>query len=263
MKKMAKLFTLLLVLSLMASIFTGCAKDTADSDLSYIKDKGVLVVGITDFAPMDYQDADGNWIGFDADLAKAFADSLGVKVEFVEINWGTKEMELENKGIDCVWNGMTLTDGVKAAMSTSDPYCKNAQVVVVNQAVASQYQTTESLFSLNFIVEDGSAGAEALDALGIPYLSAETQADALLEVASGSADACVIDLLMAGAMISEGTSYPDLVFTVSLNYEEYGVGFRKGSDLTEKLNAFFAENGELIASLAQTYGIQDNIIATK
>ena len=84
-----------------------------------------------------------------------------------------------------------------------------------------------------------------------------------MEVASGSADACVIDLLMAGAMIGEGTSYPDLVYTVSLNYEEYGVGFRKGSDLTEKLNAFFAENGDLIASLAQTYGIQDNIIATK
>ena len=263
MKKMMKLLTQLLALSLMATLFTGCAKDTADSDLSYIKDKGVLVVGITDFAPMDYQDADGNWIGFDADLAKAFADSLGVKVEFVEINWSTKEMGLENKGIDCVWNGMTLTDGVKAAMSTSDPYCKNAQVVVVNQAVASQYQTTESLSSLSFIVEDGSAGAEALDALGISYLAAETQADALLEVASGSADACVIDLLMAGAMIGEGTSYPDLVYTVSLNYEEYGVGFRKGSDLTEKLNAFFAENGELIASLAQTYGIQDNIIATK
>ena len=71
----------------------------------------------------------------------------------------------------------------------------------------------------------------------------------------------MVDLLMAGAMIGEGTSYPDLVYTVSLNYEEYGVGFRKGSDLTEKLNAFFAENGDLIATLAQTYGIQDNILS--
>ncbi len=261
MKKNCKLLAMLTALVLLLSLFTACRKEEADSDLAYVKDNGVLVVGITDFAPMDYQGADGSWIGFDADLAAAFAESLGVKAEFVEINWGTKEMELENKGIDCVWNGMTLTDGVKAAMSTSNPYCKNAQVVVLNSAIAADYQTTESLASLSFVVEGGSAGAEELDALGISYLEAETQADALLEVASGAADACVIDLLMAGAMIGEGTSYPDLVYTVSLNYEEYGVGFRKGSDLTEKLNTFFAENGDLITTLAQTYDIQDNILS--
>lgn len=261
MNRNCKLLAMLTALVLLLSLFTACGKEEASSDLSYVKDKGVLVVGITDFEPMDYQDADGNWIGFDADLATAFAASLGVKAEFIAISWGTKEMELENKGIDCVWNGMTLTDGTKAAMSTSEPYCKNAQVVVLNSAIAADYQTTESLSGLNFVVEGGSAGAEQLDALGIPYLEAETQADALLEVASGSASACVIDLLMAGAMIGEGTSYPDLVYTVNLNYEEYGVGFRKGSDLTEKLNAFFAENGELIATLAQTYGIQDNILS--
>ena len=261
MKKNCKLLAMLTALVLLLSLFTACGKEESTFDLAYVQDKGVLVVGITDFAPMDYQDADGSWIGFDADLATAFAESLGVKAEFVEINWGTKEMELENKGIDCIWNGMTLTDGVKAAMSTSDPYCKNAQVVVLNSAIAADYQTVDSLSALNFVVEGGSAGAEQLDALGISYLEAETQADALLEVASGSANACVIDLLMAGAMIGEGTSYPDLVYTVSLNYEEYGVGFRKGSDLTEKLNAFFAENGDLIATLAQTYDIQDNILS--
>lgn len=261
MKKNCKLLAMLTALVLLLSLFTACGKEESSSDLAYVQDKGVLVVGITDFAPMDYQDADGSWIGFDADLATAFAESLGVKAEFVEINWGTKEMELENKGIDCIWNGMTLTDGVKAAMSTSDPYCKNAQVVVLNSAIAADYQAADSLSALNFVVEGGSAGAEQLDALGISYLEAETQADALLEVASGSANACVIDLLMAGAMIGEGTSYPDLVYTVSLNYEEYGVGFRKGSDLTEKLNAFFAENGDLIATLAQTYDIQDNILS--
>lgn len=261
MKKNCKRLAMLTALILLLSLFSACSKEDKGSDLAYVKEKGVLVIGITDFAPMDYQDASGNWIGFDADLAAAFAKSLGVKAEFVEINWGTKELELENKGIDCVWNGMTLTDGVKNAMSTSNPYCKNSQVVVVKQAVAAEYQSVDTLSSLRFIVEDGSAGAEELDALGISYLAAETQADALLEVASGSADACVIDLLMAGAMIGEGTSYPDLVYTVSLNYEEYGVGFRKGSDLTDQLNAFFAENSALIAELAQTYGIQENILA--
>ena len=261
MKKTMRRIALVLVLSLMMTCFAACGKSEFDSDLEYVQDKGKLVVGITNFEPMDYPDGNGGWIGFDADMAKAFAESLGVEVEFVEIVWDNKVMELEDKGIDCVWNGMTLTDAVKNAMSTSNAYCLNAQVVVVKSDVADQYQDAESIKSLNFVVEGGSAGAEELDALGISYLEAETQADALLEVASGSAEACVVDLLMAGAMIGEGTSYPDLVYTVSLNYEEYGVGFRKGSDLTEKLNAFFAENGDLIATLAQTYDIQDNILS--
>ena len=89
---------------------TSAATESTDSDLAYVKDKGTLVVGITDFEPMDYQDENGNWIGFDADLASAFAESLGVDVEFVEIDWDNKILELDGKTIDCVWNGMTLTD---------------------------------------------------------------------------------------------------------------------------------------------------------
>ena len=102
----------------------------ADSDLAYIQDKGTLVIGITDFEPMDYKDADGSWIGFDADMAKAFAESLGVTAEFVEIDWDNKILELDSKTIDCVWNGMTLTDEVTSAMECSNAYCNNAQVVV-------------------------------------------------------------------------------------------------------------------------------------
>ena len=102
----------------------------AGSDVAYVQDKGTLVVGMTDFAPMDYKDESGAWIGFDADMAKAFAADLGVEVEFLEINWDNKLMELEAKGIDCVWNGMTLTDGVQAAMECTNAYCENAQVVI-------------------------------------------------------------------------------------------------------------------------------------
>jgi polar amino acid transport system substrate-binding protein len=100
------------------------------SDLEYVKEKGTLVVGITEFEPMDYQDANGNWIGFDADMAAAFADSLGVKVEFQVIDWDNKVFELDGKNIDVVWNGMTLTDAVQTAMTCSNAYCNNAQVVV-------------------------------------------------------------------------------------------------------------------------------------
>ena len=102
----------------------------SDSDVAYIQGKGTLVVGITNFEPMDYQDANGSWIGFDADMAKLVAEKLGVAIEFVEIDWDRKVDELDGKGIDVVWNGMTLTDGVKAAMECTNAYCENAQVVV-------------------------------------------------------------------------------------------------------------------------------------
>ena len=235
----------------------------AASDLAYVKEKGTLIVGITNFDPMDYPDDDGNWIGFDADMAKAFAESIGVDVEFIEIDWDNKVLELDAKSIVCVWNGMTLTDGVMSAMETSKAYCNNAQVVVVAADKADQYTTEESLKDLTIAVESGSAGEKAVTELGLTANPVLTQADALMEVAAGTSDACVIDLLMAGAMIGEGTSYPDLTHTVELTTEEYGVGFRKGSDLAAELDAFFAAayaDGSMLET-AKTYGVQESIIA--
>ncbi|MBD5484118.1 MAG: transporter substrate-binding domain-containing protein [Lachnospiraceae bacterium] len=102
-----------------------------DSDVAYIQDKGTMIVGITDFAPMDYKDASGEWIGFDADMARLVAEKLGVEAQFVEIDWDNKIMELESKNIDVVWNGMTLTAETTSAMECTNPYCNNAQVIVV------------------------------------------------------------------------------------------------------------------------------------
>ena len=107
------------------------AADTADSDLAYVQDKGTLVVGITEFEPMDYKDESGEWVGFDADMAKLVGEKLGVEVDFVEIDWDNKVMELNSKNIDVVWNGMTLTSEVTSAMECTNAYCNNAQVVVV------------------------------------------------------------------------------------------------------------------------------------
>ena len=242
---------------------TAPAETAAGSDLSYVQDKGTLVVGMTDFAPMDYKDEEtGEWIGFDADMAKAFAESLGVEAQFLEINWDNKLMELDTKGIDVIWNGMTITDEVTNGASVSEPYCKNGQVVVLPADKAEDYQDVDSLSGLSFAVENGSAGAEQLDALGLSYIAKTTQADALMEVASGASDACVIDLLMAGAMIGEGTSYPDLTYTVQLNNEEYGVAFRKGSDLTEAFNSFWKEayDAGTVMEVATTYGVQESVI---
>ena len=240
----------------------GDVASSAESDVAYVQDKGTLVVGMTDFAPMDYRDENGEWIGFDADMAKAFAEYLGVEVEFLEINWDNKLMELDTKGVDAIWNGMTITDEVTNGASVSEPYCNNGQVVVLPADKAADYQTVESLSGLNFAVENGSAGAAQLDELGIAYVAKTTQADALMEVASGASDACVIDLLMAGAMIGEGTSYPDLTYTVQLNSEEYGVAFRKGSDLTDAFNTFWKEayDDGTVMETATTYGVQESVI---
>jgi len=243
---------------------SGSAADSADSDVAYIKDKGTLVVGITDFAPMDYKNDSGEWIGFDADMATKIASTLGVKVEFVEIDWDNKILELDNKSIDVVWNGMTLTDEVKNAMECTKPYLNNAQVVVVSADKAASVKDVASASELTYAVEAGSAGEAAADDNGFNYTSVTSQADAVMEVAAGTSDACIIDLLMAGAMVGEGTSYPDLVTTsVELTSEEYGVGCRKGSDLAAYINdqfkSLYADG--TINSIAEIYGVQYAILA--
>ena len=263
-----KVLSVLLCAGLVVSMMAGCGskedsgQGSEATDMEYVKDKGTLVVGITNFEPMDYKDESGEWIGFDADLAKAFAESLGVDVEFVEIDWDNKILELDGKTIDCVWNGMTLTDEVTSSMECTDAYLENAQVVVVPSDVADQYQDEDSLADLNFAAEAGSAGEAELEARGLNVTPVTAQADALMEVAAGTSDAAVIDLLMAAAMIGEGTSYEDLTYTVHLSSEEYGVGFRKESDLKEELNKFFDtcyEDGT-IQELAETYGVQDMLV---
>ena len=234
----------------------------AESDLAYVKEKGTLVVGITEFEPMDYQNTDGEWIGFDADMAKAFAESLGVEVQFQIIDWDNKVMELDGKTIDVVWNGMTLTDEVTSAMECTNAYCNNAQVVVLPADLAEQYPDVASMSDLNFAVESGSAGQAQAEANGFTYTEVVDQATAVLEVSSGTADAAIIDSLMAGAMVGPGTSYADLTYTIQLNSEEYGVGFRKGSDLAQELNQFFVDSyaDGTMTQLAETYGVQAALI---
>lgn len=276
MKNFKKIIALALALIMVSAVFASCTKtpvDTADtgddtsapaeSDLAYVQGKGKLVVGITDFAPMDYkEEGKDEWIGFDADLAKAFAESLGVAVEFVEIDWDNKVLEINSKAIDCVWNGMTLTDEVTSAMDCSNAYCNNQQIIIVPADKAEEYATADACKDLKFAVEAGSAGEEQAKAYSFEYTPVKDQASALLEVASGTCDAAIIDSLMAAAMVGEGTGYENLTYTAGLNDEKYGVGFRQGSDLVEKLNDFFksAYADGTITTIAETYGIQASLI---
>lgn len=266
MKKKLIAIALAFTMIFSMAMFTGCGGgEESTSDLEYVTDKGKLVVGITDFAPMDYKDESGKWIGFDAEMAEAFAEELGVEVEFIEIDWDSKEMELENKSIDCVWNGMTLTDAVEESMETSNPYCKNAQVVVVKADVADKYQEKEACADLIFAVEAGSAGAAVAKEEGWDITEVQTQAAALMEIEAGTAEAAIIDLLMAGAMIGEGTSYENLTYTCELTSEEYGVGFRKGSDLAAKLDEFFVTKYQdgTMTKIAEKYGTEESLIEQK
>ena len=254
---MKKLLVLALAVALLALSLTACA---TVEDVALVQERGKLIVGITDFAPMDYKGENGEWIGFDAELATLFADYLGVDVEFFEIaDWDAKALELENQTIDCVWNGMTLTADVKNAMATSNAYCKNAQVVVVPASKAAQYTDVNSIKDLTVAVENGSAGEEMAATIfnSDNIVVVEKQTNALMEVSGGTSDCCIIDLLMAESMIGEGTDYSDLTFILPLNEEEYGVGFRKNSDLVDEINEFFKQvyaDGTM-ETLAEKYGI--------
>ena len=219
------------------------AAETAAGDLDYIKEKGKMVIGYTVYEPMNYTDADGNFTGFDTELATAVCEKLGVEPEFVEINWDTKVVELDAKSIDCIWNGMTLTDDIMANTATTKAYAKNAQVVVVKEG--TDYSSTADLVGKTVVAEAGSAGEAAIEGdenlAQADYVSKSVQTDCLMEVAAGTADAAVLDLTLANAMIGEGTDYASLKIVDELNAEEYGVAFRKGSDTAAAVDAVFDE----------------------
>ena len=219
------------------------AAETAAGDLDYIKEKGKMVIGYTVYEPMNYTDADGNFTGFDTELATAVCEKLGVEPEFVEINWDTKVVELDAKSIDCIWNGMTLTDDIMANTATTKAYAKNAQVVVVKDG--TDYSSTADLVGKTVVAEAGSAGEAAIEGdenlAQADYVSKSVQTDCLMEVAAGTADAAVLDLTLANAMIGEGTDYANLKIVDELNAEEYGVAFRKGSDAAAAVDAAFDE----------------------
>ena len=219
------------------------AAETAASDLDYIKEKGKMVIGYTVYEPMNYTDADGNFTGFDTELATAVCEKLGVEPEVVEINWDTKVVELDAKSIDCIWNGMTLTDDIMANTATTKAYAKNAQVVVVKDG--TDYSSTADLVGKTVVAEAGSAGEAAIEGdenlAQADYVSKSVQTDCLMEVAAGTADAAVLDLTLANAMIGEGTDYASLKIVDELNAEEYGVAFRKDSDAAAAVDAVFDE----------------------
>lgn len=233
-----------------------------ESDLDYVTDKGNLVIGYTDYEPMNYTDTNTNeFTGFDTEFARAVCEKLGVAPEFVEINWDTKIAELKSKTIDCIWNGMTITDELQQNIAISEPYVLNKQVLVCRSEDADTYKDTANLAGKGLVVEAGSAGENVATAdenlQQAELIKVTKQTDALMEIKSGTADAAVFDWTLAQNMIGEGTDFADLVVVATLKEETYGIGFRQGSDLCDRVNEIIKElvaDGTLPA-LAEKYDL--------
>lgn len=262
--KMKKLVALLLVLT-MVFVLAACGSNTetnqsqGESDLSYVQGNGKLIIGYTDYAPMNYTDENGTFTGFDTELATLISEKLGVEAQFVEINWDTKEVELNAKSIDCIWNGLTIDEDRKATMEITQPYVKNAQVVIVKEGTA--YESTASLIDKTVAAEQGSAGEKTIQSddnlKQASYVPKTLQTEALMEVKAGTADAAVLDLTLANTMTGAGTNYEDVTIVDHLAVEDYGVAFRKGSDICAEVNKIFDELMEdgTMGALAEKYGL--------
>lgn len=241
----------------------------AEDDAAYIMGKGNLVIGITLFDPMNYYDENNVLIGFDTEYAQAVCQKLGLTPQFVEINWDTKEVELAAKSIDCIWNGLTITEERKENMQFSAPYIKNKQCIVIKKDNAGTFVDTASFEGKVLVAEVSSAGEEAIlsdeNLSKATYIPVAKQADTLLEVKAGTADGAAIDYVMAKSMVGEGTDYADLMIVdgVELAVEEYGIGFRFGSSFAAKVDEATKElvaDGTL-AAIAEKYGQSDVLIA--
>lgn len=260
--KLKKIVSVVLVALLAAMLLAGCAS-AGDSDLKYIQDKGVLKIGITLFEPMNYYDPQNpeKLTGFDTELAEAVCAKLGVTPEFIVIDWDQKIIELSSKNIDCIWNGMTIKEEMKEQIDFSTAYSGNMQVCVINAANADKFTTTATMADAKLVAEAGSAGESSIaadaDLSGANFTAVQAQRDTLLELKSGTADVAVIDAVMAYASVGEGTSYSDLMVVegIELSKEEYGIGMRKNSDMTAKINEALqqlADDGT-VAALAEKY----------
>jgi len=262
--KMGRLMSLLLVLTMVFAL-AACNnaeanKPKGESDLDYVKGNGKLIIGYTDYAPMNYTDENGTFTGFDTELAILVCEKLGLEPQFVEINWDTKEVELNAKSIDCIWNGLTIDADRKATMEITKPYVKNAQVVLMKEG--ADYSGTESLIGKTVVAEQGSAGEDTVladDNLKQAIFVPKTlQTECLMELKAGTADAAVLDLTLAKTMTGDGTSYEDIEIVDYLAEEDYGVAFRKGSDICAEVNKIFDElvaDGTMDA-LAEKYGLE-------
>lgn len=260
MKKTAALLMALIMMCV-------CVSCASSSDAEYIEKKGTLIIGITYFEPMNYLDGD-ELTGFETEFAKKVCEKLNLTPVFQEINWDTKEIELAGKTIDCIWNGMTITPERLETLSISTAYMSNKQVLVVKSENLDKYTDAASFSGAKLVAEVESAGETVVKEnelfAGAEYTAVDSMKTAVMEVAAGTADACVVDYVTSIGMIGEGTSYSGLAVDGDFAFDEetYGIALRKGSDMTEKINAVIAGllSDGFLETLAAKYKLEDQLI---
>jgi len=280
MKKSISL--LLLAITIIALVITGCSTGASsqkpasegdkgaetsgsttntDESWSKVEKKGEFVLGLDDsFPPMGFRDDNNEIVGFDIDVAKEVASRLGVELKIQPINWNAKEQELNTGNIDCIWNGFTITEERKQNLLFSEPYMNNQQVFVVK--VDSAFSKKEDFEGKKLAVQDGSSGSSALDEeadfknkLGEVVLFDNYMA-ALMDLEKGGVDVVLMDEVVARYYITLGKPYK--VLDEALATEEYGVGFRKNDNalmakVQETLDAM-AEDGKLAEIATKWFG---------
>ncbi len=262
MKKILSIVIIVIVATVMAVSLTACTKG---SDYDYITKKGSMVMGITYYEPMNYFE-EGDLVGFDTEFAILVCEKLGVSPKFQVINWDAKFLELNSKSIDCIWNGFTVDEERKLEVAFSQSYLNNEQCAVVKASELDNYTTASSFAGKKGIAEVSSAGEPVAQELSTNYTGLASQAATLVEIMSGASDFTVIDKVMAESIIGKG-DYSNLaiVRAVSFEPEEYAIGFRKGSDMAEKVNAIIDELLEdgTLDTLAAKYGVENVLIPKK
>lgn len=260
---MKKIITFIMVAVLAAAAclsLTACGGNASEIGVG----DGKLVIGYTVYPPMNYTDDNNDFVGFDTELAKAVCEILQVEYEFKEIVWNNKVMSLNSKEIDVVWNGMTITDELKDAISITAPYLENKQVIVCKTEDASKFSASAELKglgaeNLTILAETGSAGDATVTDLGLTIQGVSAQKDTLIEIKSGNNKVAVIDKLMADVLVGEGSKNPDLTYVdVDFPVEYFGIGLRKTDTATtfaiEKAIETLKKDGTFDSLLSKYFG---------
>ncbi len=229
-----------------------------------------VTIGYTDYAPMNYTDASGKLVGFDTELAEQMFGEMGYKVRFKLIEWSNKYTEVDSGTIDCIWNGFTANcaddDGVQRSdkVDFSYYYMTNAQCVIRKSTTAELVSASE-MVGKSVAYEASSAGDSYVAKIegNVNKKPVTSQMDAVREVNAGTADYAVVDLLLAKSIAGKG-DYANITINESIEIaaEYYAIGFKKGSELTAKVNEkllAYAQNGKL-ATLAEKYGLSNQVI---
>ncbi|MGH4051435.1 MAG: amino acid ABC transporter substrate-binding protein [Clostridium sp.] len=240
-------FNLLMVAILSTAILAGCSsKPAVDSSLADLKEKKELVIGLDDnFPPMGFRDDKGEIVGFDIDMAKEVGKRLGVKVTFKPVEWDGVILSLNNKDIDAIWNGLTITDKRKEQIAFSKVYLQNKQIIIVRSDSTIKGKTDLNDKNVGLQLGSSSETALAKDTTLTDSLKKvkkySNNTEALLDLNAKRIDAVIVDEVVGRYYVNKKPN-DYKILEEDLGVEDYGVGIRKNDiNLTTEINKLLEE----------------------